>query len=236
MGQKKLKSFEIIFPKQAEKQKIIYVGNDADLHEAAEHLKDTYKRKSQARFDLVFRAVKEYQRCKKSCHAVSYYDFIKKLLYREKGLPWKFNSFKQGYAIVEAFSDLKWRSKRKLFYSHYRAIANADLEKQEKYVVRKIFERKVEEEEEVTIADIKRLLKNKYEIGNYLEEGTIITYDTKKQFLKRVGEMVSGYKEIRGGSKVRVTLKLVRQTKDQKGKAKKKTPPSKDISTFSIRS
>lgn len=237
MEQEKSKSPKIIFPKAADKRKIIYIGDDADLHEAAEHLRDTYKKKSQARFDLAFGAVKEYKRCKKSCHAVSFYDFIEKLLYREKDLPWEFNSFKQGYAIVEAFPDLKWRSKRKLFYSHYRAIANADLEKQEKYVVRRIFERKVEEEEEeVTIADIKRFLKNEYKIGSYLEEGKIITYCTKRQFLDQVGVMVSDYKEIRNGSRVNVRLKLVRQTKDQKGKAKKKTPPPKDISTFSIRS
>lgn len=225
---------KIIFPKQGDKQKTIYIGDDADLHEAAEHLRDTYKRKSQARFDLIFRAIKEYNRCKKSCHAASFYDFIKKLLFREENLPWQFNSFKQGYAIVEAFPDLKWRSKRKLLYSHYRAIANADLDKQEKYIVRKTFERKIDKRKKVTIADIKRELKNRYEIGTYLEQYKVITYCTKRQFLEQVGDMVSDYKEIRNGSRVDVRLKLVRQTKDQKVKAKKKTPPPRDTSTFSI--
>ena len=227
---------KISFYKTADKQKIIYVGDDADLHEAAEHLRDTYKKKSQARFDLAFGAVKEYKRCKKSCHAVSFYDFIEKLLYREENLPWQFNSFKQGYAIVKSFPDLKIRSHRKLFYSHYRAISNADLGQRIKCIVRGIFEKKMDEGKKVTIKDIRRLLKNKYEIGSYFEEEKVIAYHTKKQFLRKVGAMVSAYKEIKDGSQVNVTLKLVKQAKAQKRKAKKKAALPKDTPTFSIRS
>jgi len=236
MEQEKFKPQKIIFSKAVDKRKTIYVGDDADLHEAAEHLRNAYKRKSQARFDLAFGAVEEFNRCKKSCRVTSFYDFIEKLLYIEKNLPWKFNSFKQGYAIVKAFPDLKRRPNRKLFYSHYRAIANADLKQQEKYIVRQIFERKMEKGEKVTITEIKRLLKKKYKIGKYLEEGRVITYYTKKQFLRKIGEMISGYKEIRDGSKVNVALKVVRQTKDEKKKLKNKIPPPKTNFTFSIRS
>lgn len=229
------KSQKITFSELSDKQKTAYAIDYTGLHEAAERLRNLYKRKSQARFDLAFGAEEEFNRRRKSSHIYSFYDFIKELLNKEKNLPWKFNSFKQGYAIVKAFPDLKRRSHRKLFYSHYRAIANADLNERIKYFVRGKFEREMEEEKKVTIGEIKRFLKNQYEIGSYIEKEKVITYHTKKGFLRKVGAMVLGYKEIRDGSKVNVKLKLVRQTKEQKKKAKKKTAPLKDASILSIR-
>jgi len=227
-GELSSKSQKITFLDSSDKQKPVYIDYTG-LHEAAERLKNLYKRKSQARFDLAFGAQEEFKHCRKTSQEYSFYDFIKDILRKNKDLPWKFNSFKQGYAIVKSFPDLKIRSRRKLFYSHYRAIANADLNKREKCFVRDKFEKKMEKEGKVTIDQIKNFLKKQYGLGSYGVKDKTITFKTKRHFLRRVGAMVSAYKDIKHDSEVNVKLKLIKQASEQKKKA-----PSKNTA-FSVR-
>jgi len=156
----------------------IYFHKDAEVYRAI------YAKSSNLSFELAFELfirIDNWQKATKRIGSKNYFKGIKKC----QKILWSENSLRQAYAVAKQFRDLENEEQRKLSFSAYREIANADLTSEKQNEIRKIAE-----EGKFSFGKVRELVRtelNKEEVEDeYLEiEDEVVFYgeeDCSKQF------------------------------------------------------
>jgi hypothetical protein len=161
----------------------IYFQRDAEVYRAI------YAKSSNLSFELAFELftrIDNWGKATKRIGSKNYFKGIKKC----QKILWSENSVRQAYAVAKQFKDLENAEQRKLSFSAYREIANADLSSEKQNEIRKVAEEgkfSFGKIRELVRTELKKEVKEKYleiedEVIFYGEEDCLKQF---KDFLQR---------------------------------------------------